>query len=191
MGARPRQPLLSGPCLYCCAGGKKEGPTTRLRQGPPVAQQRSHGGDGQYCAQQSTTRRTRNAHTKAPCAPCAESEASALSICLTSCKRRANLLLNRANVRARALVWDRREQPSEGWFMTVVCPICKSSAQEHLHTGDAAAFHCQTHGDFKVADSVLAEDYNRDQWEAALDKARQRAEPDEDEWPLIIVDDFC
>jgi hypothetical protein len=47
-----------------------------------------------------------------------------------------------------------------------------------------------THGDFKVADSVLAEDYNREEWEAALDKARQRAEPDEDELPLIIVDDF-
>jgi len=59
--------------------------------------------------------------------------------------------------------------------MTVVCPICKSPAQEHLHTGDATAFHCPTHGDFKVADSVLAEDYNREEWEAALDKARQRA----------------
>jgi hypothetical protein len=33
-----------------------------------------------------------------------------------------------------------------------------------------------------------AKDYTRDQWEAALDKAEQRAEPDE--WPLIIVDDF-
>ena len=50
------------------------------------------------------------------------------------------------------------------------------------------------HGDFKVANTVFAEaktkDYTRDQWEAALDKAEQRAEPDEDEWPLIIVDDF-
>jgi len=78
--------------------------------------------------------------------------------------------------------------------MTVVCPICKSSAQEFPHTGDAAAFHCPTHGDFKVADTVIAEanarDYTRDQWEAALDEAKQRAEPDENEWPLIIVDDF-
>jgi sarcosine oxidase delta subunit len=76
--------------------------------------------------------------------------------------------------------------------MTVVCPICKSSPQELLHTGGAAAFHCPAHGDFKVADSVFeeakAKDYTRDQWEAALDKAEQRAEPDE--WPLIIVDDF-
>jgi hypothetical protein len=56
---------------------------------------------------------------------------------------------------------------------------------------DATAFHCPTHGDFKVADIVLAtkaKDYTRDQWEAALDKAEERAEPDE--WPLIIVDDF-
>ena len=35
-----------------------------------------------------------------------------------------------------------------------------------------------------------AKDYTRDQWEAALDKAEQRAEPDENELPLIIVDDF-
>src|SRR6516225_247667 len=79
-------------------------------------------------------------------------------------------------------------------FMTVVCPICKSSAQEVPRTGDATGFHCPTHGDFKVADAVFAEakakDYTRDQWEAALDKAEQRAEPDEDELPLIIVDDF-
>ena len=46
----------------------------------------------------------------------------------------------------------------------------------------------------KVADTVFAEanarDYTRDEWEAALDEAKQRAEPDENEWPLIIVDDF-
>ena len=74
-------------------------------------------------------------------------------------------------------------------FMAVVCPICKSSAQE-LPIGDATGFHCPTHGDFKVADTVLAKakDYTRDQWEAALDKAEERMEADE--WPLIIVDDF-
>jgi predicted RNA-binding Zn-ribbon protein involved in translation (DUF1610 family) len=77
-------------------------------------------------------------------------------------------------------------------FMTVVCPICKSSAQELPRTGDATAFHCPTHGDFKVANTVFAEakDYTRDEWEAALDKAEERVEADEDEWPLIIVDDF-
>ena len=83
------------------------------------------------------------------------------------------------------------DKPNET-FMTVECPICKSSAQELLHTGDAAAFHCPTHGDFKVADTVFAEakanDYTREQWEAALDKAKERTEPEG--WPLIITDDF-
>jgi hypothetical protein len=76
--------------------------------------------------------------------------------------------------------------------MTVVCPICKTSAQEFSRTRDATGFHCPTHGDFKVADTVLAnaKNYTREQWEAALDKAEQRAEPHEDGWPLIIVDDF-
>ena len=75
--------------------------------------------------------------------------------------------------------------------MTTVCPICNPSAQELPRTGDATV-HCPTHGDFKVAETVCAEegagDYTREEWEAALDKAKQRAEPDE--WPLIIVDDF-
>ena len=80
-------------------------------------------------------------------------------------------------------------------FMTVICPICNSSAQEIIpHTEGATGFHCPTHGAFKVAETVFAEakakHYTRDQWEAALDKAEQRAEPDENELPLIIVDDF-
>ena len=76
--------------------------------------------------------------------------------------------------------------------MTAVCPICKSSAQELPRTGDATAFHCPTHGDFKVANNVLAEDYTREEWEAALHEAEQRVEPNAEpqEWPLIIVDDF-
>ena len=43
-----------------------------------------------------------------------------------------------------------------------------------------ADFHCPTHGDFKVADTVFAKakDYTRDQWEAALDKAEERATAD-------------
>jgi uncharacterized Zn finger protein (UPF0148 family) len=76
--------------------------------------------------------------------------------------------------------------------MTSVCPICKSPAQELDRTGDATSFHCPTHGDFKVANTVFAEakakDYTREEWEAALDKAEERT--DADEWPLIIVDDF-
>jgi hypothetical protein len=81
-------------------------------------------------------------------------------------------------------------------FMTLVCPICKSSARELPRAGDATGYHCATHGDFKVADTVAAEakakDYTREQWEVALDKAAQRAEQraEPDEWPLIITDDF-
>ena len=37
------------------------------------------------------------------------------------------------------------------------------------------------HGDFKVADTVFAEEegveYTREEWEAALDKAKERMEP--------------
>jgi hypothetical protein len=56
--------------------------------------------------------------------------------------------------------------------MTLECPICKSSAQELPRAGDATGFHCPTHGDFKVADTVFAEakakDYSRKQWEDVL-----------------------
>jgi uncharacterized Zn finger protein (UPF0148 family) len=76
--------------------------------------------------------------------------------------------------------------------MALACPICKSPAQEIARTGDATGFHCPTHGDFKVADTVFAEDgaedYTREEWEAALDKAKQRAEPAAR--PLTITDDF-
>jgi hypothetical protein len=75
--------------------------------------------------------------------------------------------------------------------MTAVCPICKTSAQEISSRG-GNSLHCPTHGEFKVADAVFAEakakDYTRDQWEAALQKAEERAEPDA--WPLILTDDF-
>ncbi len=81
-----------------------------------------------------------------------------------------------------------------GIAMTTICSICNSSAQELPRTGDATGFHCPMHGDFKVADTVFAEegaeDYTREEWEAALDKAKQRTEPEEEEWPLIITDDF-
>ena len=75
----------------------------------------------------------------------------------------------------------------------LLCPICKSAAVQELdRTGDAIGYACPTHGNFKVADTVFAEakakDYTREQWEAALDRAEERAEPDEG--PLIIVDDF-
>lgn len=51
------------------------------------------------------------------------------------------------------------------------CPICKSPAKELVRTGDATAFGCPTHGNFKVANTVFAEegaeDYTREEWEAA------------------------
>jgi hypothetical protein len=55
---------------------------------------------------------------------------------------------------------------------------------------NATGYHCAGHGDFKVADTVFAEakDYTREQWEAALEKAQERTE--DDEWPLIVTDDF-
>jgi uncharacterized Zn finger protein (UPF0148 family) len=76
--------------------------------------------------------------------------------------------------------------------MSLNCPICKAPAQELPRTGDATGVHCPMHGYFKVADTVRAEtkakDHTREQWETALDKAEERAEPDE--LPLIMVDDF-
>jgi len=71
--------------------------------------------------------------------------------------------------------------------MTLVCPICKSVAQEPDRTGDAAGFYCATHSGFKVADTVFAEhwakEYTRQQWELALKKAKRRTKPGE--WPIV------
>ena len=62
--------------------------------------------------------------------------------------------------------------------MALLCPICKSSAQELDRTGDATGFDCETDGKFKVADTVFAERRVRNctnaQWEAALRNAKQR-----------------
>jgi hypothetical protein len=74
--------------------------------------------------------------------------------------------------------------------MPLLCPICKSPAQELPRTGDATAFRCVIHNNFKVADAVLrrAEEYTRVQWEIALRKAKQRAEPGRS--PVIRKGDF-
>ena len=73
----------------------------------------------------------------------------------------------------------------------LLCPICKSAVQELDRTGDATGYACATHGNFKVADIVFAEqrakDYTREQWEAALQKAKQRKLG---EWPIINRYDF-
>ena len=75
--------------------------------------------------------------------------------------------------------------------MSLVCPICKSPAQELPHTGNATGFECPTHGNFKVAGSVFrkarAKDYTPKKWEAALDKAKRRTEPGEDYEGAVTV----
>jgi len=74
----------------------------------------------------------------------------------------------------------------------LLCPICKSAVHELDRTGDANGFDCETHGKFKVADTVFKEgrvkNYIREQWEAALRKAKQRTKPAE--WPVIKSNDF-
>ena len=75
----------------------------------------------------------------------------------------------------------------------LLCPICKSPVVQELdRAGDATGYHCPTPSAFKVADTVFAEarakDYTREQWEAALDKAKQRTKPGE--WPVILSNDF-
>ena len=59
----------------------------------------------------------------------------------------------------------------------LLCPICKSAVQELDRTGDATGFDCETHGKFKIANKVFKEgrvkNYIREQWEAALRKAKK------------------
>jgi hypothetical protein len=74
----------------------------------------------------------------------------------------------------------------------LLCPICKSPAEELDRSGDATGFRCATHNAFKVANTVFAEqrtkNYTSEQWKAALRKAKQRTKPGE--WPVIINNDF-
>ena len=76
--------------------------------------------------------------------------------------------------------------------MALLCPICKSVAQELDRTGDATGFDCETDGKFKVADTVFKDgrvkNYMPTQWEAALRKAKQRTKAGE--WPVIKSYDF-
>ena len=43
-----------------------------------------------------------------------------------------------------------------GVAMSLICPICKSPAQELPHAGHATGFECPTQGKFKVADTATA-----------------------------------
>jgi hypothetical protein len=80
----------------------------------------------------------------------------------------------------------------ERWerLMPLVCPICKSPAQQLPSIDSATAFRCVIHHNFKVADAVWrdAEEYTREQWEIALRKAKQRVKPGQ--WPVIRRGDF-
>jgi hypothetical protein len=76
--------------------------------------------------------------------------------------------------------------------MTTSCPICRSEAAALDKTGDADGFDCHEHGKFKVASSVFAQastkSASREQWEAALKRAKTR-QPGA--WaPVILTDDF-
>jgi hypothetical protein len=83
----------------------------------------------------------------------------------------------------------RKNRVKTARLMPLVCPICKAPAQQ-LPSIDATAFRCVIHNNFKVADAVLqrGEEYTRVQWELALRKARERAEPGH--WPVIRRRDF-
>ena len=76
--------------------------------------------------------------------------------------------------------------------MALLCPICKSVAQELDRTGDATGFDCEMDGKFQVANTVFAERRVRNctnaQWEAALRKAKQSTKAGE--WPVIRSSDF-
>ena len=73
--------------------------------------------------------------------------------------------------------------------MTLVCPICKTVAQELNRTGDATGFYCTIHGHLKVADTIAVDEYyTRAEWEVALRAAKHKA--GEGEWGIIRPGDF-
>ncbi len=74
-----------------------------------------------------------------------------------------------------------------------ICPICKSEA-ELINVGlfDGIGVRCKTHGEFEVADSVLAvhKDTEAARWEAALNSAKDKAKAAQQTWPRITTYDF-
>ena len=59
-----------------------------------------------------------------------------------------------------------------------ICPICQSEAKPLDRTGDAEGFDCPQHERFKVGGTALStkSDASREQWEAALKKAKASSE---------------
>ena len=43
--------------------------------------------------------------------------------------------------------------------MPLLCPICKSPAQQLSRSGDATGFYCTIHGHFKVANTIAVDEY--------------------------------
>jgi len=73
--------------------------------------------------------------------------------------------------------------------MPLLCPICKSPAQEFSRSSDATGFYCTTHGHFKVANTIAVDEYyTRAEWENALRAAKYKAM--EGEWPVIRPGDL-
>ena len=72
------------------------------------------------------------------------------------------------------------------------CPICDAQAKPLDKVGDAVGFECVNDGRFRVGESVFAttalRNASRQQWEAALTRARARQPK---EWAATIwTDDF-
>ena len=93
----------------------------------------------------------------------------------------ANFFRNPRPLAQGSICWRGKRRDSDGCIgvaMTLLCPLCKSVAQELDRTGDATGFDCKTDGKFKVANTVFADgrvrNYTNQQWEAALRKAKQR-----------------
>jgi hypothetical protein len=72
----------------------------------------------------------------------------------------------------------------------LLCPICGEKAKPIDNKPDTTGFDCATHNELYVTRTALEEDANksRQQWEAALKRAKKRAEPGE--WPTITSYDF-
>jgi hypothetical protein len=74
----------------------------------------------------------------------------------------------------------------------IICPICRSAAKPLERVGDVDGFDCSNHGKFFVAGSIFQNDptknASREQWEAALTRAKARAAPGE--WPCMRTHNF-
>jgi hypothetical protein len=70
------------------------------------------------------------------------------------------------------------------------CPICREPAKPIDNRPDTTGFDCVNHDKFYVTGTALEEDADkpRQEWEAALKRAKERAELGE--WPTINSYDF-